>query len=113
MGYISPEENRHNCQLCEYEWLGRCFNKYCGKDVSMDNEPCEFYSFGGSEERLAEIEANNKKTGIPYMYGGIDRVYTDKSIKKDISIDNIDKILDIVDDYIDLKEAVLESNKEE
>lgn len=51
----------HNCHLCVYEWLGRCFGKYYGKDVSVDDTPvCEFYLYGGSEERLKEIEENGK-----------------------------------------------------
>lgn len=36
---------------------------------------------------------------IPLHYGGIDRVYGD------ISIESADKILDMVDDYIELKES--------
>lgn len=43
------------------EWLGRCFGKKYGKDVSVDNEPCKCYEFGGSEERLKEIENNMKR----------------------------------------------------
>ena len=52
--------NRHNCQLCKYEFLGRCLyeNNY-GKDVSLENEPCSNYKFAGSPERLKEIESNN------------------------------------------------------
>ena len=23
---IKPEDNKHNCQLCKTEWLGRCLN---------------------------------------------------------------------------------------
>ena len=48
----------HNCHLCKKEWLGRCFGlKHYGKDVSLDDEPvCEEYEFGGSVERLREIE---------------------------------------------------------
>lgn len=53
--------NMHNCQLCRKEWLGRCFGKKYGKDVSVDNEPCKCYEFGGSEERLKEIENNMKR----------------------------------------------------
>lgn len=37
---------------------------------------------------------------IPLYYGGIDRLYGD------ISLEGADIILDIVDDYIDLKEAI-------
>lgn len=61
--HITHEMNMHNCQLCRKEWLGRCFGKKCGKDVSVDNEPCKCYEFGGSEERLKEIE-NNMKRGF-------------------------------------------------
>jgi hypothetical protein len=58
--HITHEMNMHNCQLCRKEWLGRCFGKKYGKDVSVDNEPCKCYEFGGSEERLKEIENNMK-----------------------------------------------------
>lgn len=57
---ITHEMNMHNCQLCKKEWLGRCFGKKYGKDVSVDNEPCKCYKFGGSKERLKEIENNMK-----------------------------------------------------
>ena len=57
---ITKEMNMHNCQLFRKEWLGRCFGKKYGKDVSVDNEPCKCYEFGGSEERLKEIENNMK-----------------------------------------------------
>ncbi len=56
MATITYEMNKHNCQLCKKEWLGRCLGSHYGKDVSVDNEPCEDYDFGGSAERLAEIE---------------------------------------------------------
>lgn len=56
--HITKEMNMHNCQLCRKEWLGRCFGKKYEKDVSVDNEPCKYYEFGGSEERLKEIENN-------------------------------------------------------
>ena len=47
----------HNCHLCKKEWLGRCFGKHYGKDVSVDDLPiCEEYIYGGSEEHLIEIE---------------------------------------------------------
>lgn len=47
----------HNCHLCKKEWLGRCFGKFYGKDVSVDDMPiCEEYVYGGSEEHLVEIE---------------------------------------------------------
>ena len=39
--HITKEMNMHNCQLCRKEWLGRCFGKKYGKDVSVDNEPCK------------------------------------------------------------------------
>ena len=55
--YISHEMNKHNCQLCKYEFLGRCFKS--GEDVSLDNEPCGEYEFAGTEERLHEIESKN------------------------------------------------------
>lgn len=58
--HITHEMNMHNCQLCRKEWLGRCFGKKYGKDVSVDNEPCKCYEFGGSKERLKEIENNIK-----------------------------------------------------
>ena len=54
--HIGPSENKHNCQLCKKEFLCRCHGKYYGKDVWTDNEPCDEYEFGGSEERLMEIE---------------------------------------------------------
>ena len=60
--HITHEMNMHNCQLCRKEWLGRCFGKKYGKDVSVDNEPCKCYEFGGSKERLKEIENNNLKS---------------------------------------------------
>ena len=53
--HITHEMNKHNCQLCNYEFLGRCM-KY-GEDVSRDNEPCDEYEFAGTEERLHEIES--------------------------------------------------------
>lgn len=59
MANITHEMNKHNCQLCQLEYLGRCFGKYRGKDVSVENEPCEDYKFGGTEERLLEIENSN------------------------------------------------------
>ena len=52
----------HNCHLCKKEWLGRCFGKYHGKDVSVNDTPvCDEYKFGGSEEKL---EANNKAESL-------------------------------------------------
>ena len=79
--YITKEMNMHNCQLCRKEWLGRCFGKKYGKDVSVDNEPCKCYEFGGSEERLKEIE-NNMKQWFTVKIGGnimkrdlVDEVY--------------------------------------
>ena len=60
--HITPEQNKHNCQLCKSEWLGRCFNdSNHGKDVSVDNEPCNSYEFGGTQERLSEIEKEEVK----------------------------------------------------
>lgn len=58
----------HNCHLCKNEWLGRCFgNKHRGKDVSLVGETdvpvCEEYVFGGSSERLKEIEEAQQKRG--------------------------------------------------
>lgn len=67
--HITKEMNMHNCQLCRKEWLGRCFGKKYGKDVSVDNEPCKCYEFGGSEERLKEIE-NNMKRWFTVKIGG-------------------------------------------
>lgn len=58
--HITHEMNMHNCQLCRKEWLGRCFGKKYGKDVSVDNEPCKCYEFGGSKERIKEFENNMK-----------------------------------------------------
>lgn len=48
----------HNCHLCKKEWLGRCFGSLnYGKDISVDDTPvCDKYVFGGTEERLKEIE---------------------------------------------------------
>jgi hypothetical protein len=58
--HITHEMNRHNCQLCKHEWLGRCFvEKNYGKDVSVENEPCLNYKFNGSYKRLKEIEPNS------------------------------------------------------
>lgn len=54
--HITKDMNMHR-----KEWLGRCFGKKYGKDVSIDNEPCKCYEFGGSEERLKEIENNMKR----------------------------------------------------
>lgn len=59
--HITPEQNMHNCQLCRKEWLGRCFGKKYGKDVSVNNQPCKCYEFGGTQERLAEIEKEEAK----------------------------------------------------
>lgn len=39
---------------------------------------------------------------IPFYYGGIDRIYGD------ISIESADKILDIVDLYVELVESISE-----
>lgn len=51
----------HNCHLCKKEWLGRCFGKYHGKDVSVEDTPvCDEYVFGGTEERLKEIKEMEK-----------------------------------------------------
>lgn len=48
--------------MCKSEWLGRCFNgSNYGKDVSVDNEPCNSYEFGGTQERLSEIEKEEAK----------------------------------------------------
>lgn len=66
--HITHEMNMHNCQLCRKEWLGRCFGKKYGKDVSVDNELCKCYEFGGSEERLKEIE-NTMKWGFTVKDG--------------------------------------------
>ena len=53
--HITHEMNKHNCQLCKYEFLGRCLKN--GEDVSWDNEPCDEYEFAGTKERLQEIES--------------------------------------------------------
>ncbi len=54
--HITHEMNRHNCQLCHYECLGRCFNVYSyGKDISWKNKICKNYIYGGSDKRLKEI----------------------------------------------------------
>lgn len=59
---ITHEMNMHNCQLCTNEWLGRCYyEKHYGKDVSLDNEPCYSYEFGGTEHRLKEIEQHERE----------------------------------------------------
>lgn len=58
--HITSEMNQHNCQLCKKEWLGRCLGASYGKDVSIENEPCSSYIFGGTDERLKEIENNGK-----------------------------------------------------
>ena len=62
--HITHEMNKHNCQLCKKEFLGRCFGERFGTDVSVDNEPCDGYEFGGSEKRLREIERNNEQEQI-------------------------------------------------
>lgn len=59
--YISYEMNKHNCQLCKHEFLGRCLGKKYGEDVSLDNEPCDEYEFGGTEARLHEIESQESE----------------------------------------------------
>ena len=64
----------HNCHLCKSEWLGRCYGKLYGKDVSMgrdyetesaenatDLPVCDEYNYGGSEEHLREIEEAEKQ----------------------------------------------------
>lgn len=52
----------HNCHLCKKEWLGRCFGKWHGKDISIEDMPiCEEYIYGGSEEHLREIEYSNRR----------------------------------------------------
>lgn len=61
---ITHDMNKHNCQLCKFEWLGRCMGQHYGADVSVDNEPCAYYVFGGSEERLKEIEFNQQSKTI-------------------------------------------------
>lgn len=61
---ITHEMNMHNCQLCNHEWLGRCLcenTEHYGKDVSVHNEPCVYYEFGGTAQRLKEIEQNMRK----------------------------------------------------
>lgn len=59
---ITHGMNMHNCQLCRNEWLGRCYHKkHYGKDVSVDNEPCDDYKYAGSEQRLKEIEQREKE----------------------------------------------------
>nr|DAT99381.1 MAG TPA: hypothetical protein [Caudoviricetes sp.] len=61
MMHITPGQNKHNCQLCrKKEWLGRCFGKKYGKDVSVNNQPCKCYEFGGTQERLKKIKNNIK-----------------------------------------------------
>lgn len=58
---ITHEMNMHNCLLCKNEWLGRCCHeKHYGKDVSVDNEPCDSYEYCGTEQRLKEIEQCEK-----------------------------------------------------
>lgn len=42
-------------KIINSETLGRCFGKKYGKDVSVDNEPCKCYEFGGSKERLKKL----------------------------------------------------------
>lgn len=56
---IKPEDNKHNCQLCKTEWLGRCLTT--GNDVSIKNKPCQFHVFAGTKEKLEKI---NKKKGV-------------------------------------------------
>lgn len=59
----------HNCWLCKKEWLSRCFGETHYGEAVDDDMICEEYVFGGSEERLREIqemEASmlNEKDGI-------------------------------------------------
>ena len=95
--HITHEMNMHNCQLCRKEWLGRCFGKKYGKDVSVDNEPCKCYEFGGSEERLKEIE-NNMKWGFTrkgnIMNNGIYHIKDNKIYK--MSIDKPEEQIGVV-----------------
>lgn len=79
----------HNCHLCKKEWLGRCFGKYYGKDVSMAGETdvpvCDEYVYGGSEQHLKEIEVA-EALGVTHIY--IDRNIDDdnkQSINENIS----------------------------
>jgi len=59
--------SEHNCHLCKNEWLGRCFGKYHGKDVSVDDLPiCDEYIYGGIEEHLKEIETA-EELGVRYL----------------------------------------------
>lgn len=65
---ITSEMNMHNCQLCKKEWLGRCYGKLRGKDVSMENKPCSDYEFGGTQERLNQIEQQREYMEMQAMY---------------------------------------------
>lgn len=47
-----------------------------------------------------KIRQKAKNKMIPLHYGGIDRLYGD------ISIDTTDKILDLIDEYIEVKERI-------
>jgi hypothetical protein len=60
----------HNCHLCKKEWLGRCFGKHYGKDVSLSGETdlpiCDEYIYGGTKEHLEEIE-KAESLGVKYL----------------------------------------------
>lgn len=81
MSKITPEMNMHNCQLCRKEWLGRCVGKYRGKDVSLDNEPCDSYEFAGTAQRLKEIEQHEKEQTLSDIHFQMENPLSDKEIK--------------------------------
>ena len=75
----------HNCHLCKYESLCRCFGaKHHGMDVSIsgnretnkkdnvsgDLPICDEYEYGGTAEHLKEIE-EAEKLGVTELNGQI------------------------------------------
>lgn len=86
---ITHEMNMHNCQLCRNECLGRCHHdKHYGKDVSVNNVPCDDYEYGGTEERLEEIERCEKEKSRMTAFD-----YSEKKI-------NILKTMNSLEEYL-------------
>lgn len=83
--HIEPNDNKHNCQLCGKEFLGRC---HCdktdrfGKDVSMKNTPCEYYDFKGTDKRLKKIEGPDiiQSCKFTSVWDGGDEITTDATV---------------------------------
>lgn len=76
----------HNCHLCKKEWLGRCFGKYHGKDVSVDDAPvCDEYEFGGSEEKL-EVINKAEALGVTELPDDWKESLEDKKMNKPLAV---------------------------